>query len=197
MISGLLSTALAEDARSGRLEEWLAQEAPDVTRDDVHALAELVERYLRGVPSAIDALTFMAKEPRFGRGVAFAAGQVLLYLVDEDDLFRDEELGALGLLDDAYLIHACLAGLTTTFPGLGVPAGYEPPDGRTLAVVRTLLPAGVPEALDRTCENLVRVAATLFAAGGGDDGSAPPPSRPALRVAEALAGLAARPNGGG
>ena len=197
MISGLLSAALADDAGAERLEGWLTREAPEVPRDGVHELAELLEGYLRGVPSAVDALTAMAKDPRFGRGVAFAAGQALLYLVDEDDLFRDEELGALGLLDDAYLIHACLAALRTAFPGVDVPAGYQPPDGRARTAVRTLLPAGVPEALDRTCENLVRVAATLFAAGGGAGESALPPSRPALRVADALAGLAARADGGG
>jgi hypothetical protein len=130
----------------------------------------------------------MAKEQRFGRSVAFAAGQVLVYLVDEDDLFRDEELGALGLLDDAYLIHACLAALRYTFPELSVPEGYVPPDEQSLAAVRALLPAGVAEALDRTSESLVRVAAALYS-GGGQDSSGPPSPRPTLRVGEALASL--------
>lgn len=189
MISGLLTSALAEDAGAAQLEDWLAREAPDLTGGDVSELAELLERYMAGVPGAIDALTAMAKDQRFGRGVAFAAGQVLLYLVDEDDLFRDQELGPLGLLDDAYLIYACVAALGTAFPGLDAPASYTPPDERALTAVRTLLPAGVPEALDRTCENLVRVAGTLFSFGGGHDGSAPQPPRPPLRVGDALAGL--------
>jgi hypothetical protein len=195
MISALLSAALAEDAGAARLEDWLTREAPGAPRNEVQELAELLGGYLRGVPSAIDALTAMTKDQRVGRAAAFAAGQALLYLVDEDDLFRDEELGALGLLDDAYLIHACVVALRATFPGLEVPAGYQAPDDRARTAVRALLPAGVPEALDRTCENLVRVAATLFGAGGGQDGPAPPPSRPPLRVSDALAGLAARPDG--
>jgi hypothetical protein len=188
VISGLLSKALAEEVSATRLEAVLAGEAPDVPRADITELAELLERYLSGVPSALDALTTMAKEQPFGRSVAFAAGQVLVYLVDEDDLFRDEELGALGLLDDAYLIHACIAALRSAFPELSVPAGYTPPDERSLAAVRALLPAGVAEALDRTSQSLVRVAAALYS-GGGQDSSAPPSPRPTLRVGDALAGL--------
>jgi hypothetical protein len=188
MISGLLSNALAKEASAARLEAVLSNEAPDIPRADITELAELLERYLNGVPSALDALTNMAKEQPFGRSVAFAAGQVLVYLVDEDDLFRDEELGALGLLDDAYLIHACISALRFVFPELSVPASYTPPDERSLAAVRALLPAGVPDALDRTSQSLVRVAAALYSGGGGDS-SAPPPPRPTLRVGDAVAGL--------
>jgi hypothetical protein len=188
MISELLSSALAEEATAAKLEDWLAREAPDIPRADIRRLAELLEDYLKGVPDALDALTTMAKEPRYGRSVAFTAGQVLVYLVDEDDLFRDAELGALGLLDDAYLIHACLAALPAAFPELSVPAGYAPPNGSALAAVRSLLPAGVPDALDRTCENLVQVAGALYS-GGGDGSSASEPLRLKLRVADALAAL--------
>jgi hypothetical protein len=188
MISGLLSKALAEDATATKLAAVLASEAPDVPGADITKLAELLERYLGSVPSALDALTAMTKEQPFGRSVAFAAGQVLVYLVDEDDFFRDEELGALGLLDDAYLIHACIAALRSAFPELSVPEAYAPPDDRSLAAVRALLPPGVAEALDRTSQNLVRVAAALYS-GGGQDSSAPPSPRPTLRVGEALAGL--------
>jgi hypothetical protein len=188
VISGLLSKALAEDATAAKLESVLASEAPDIPRADITELAELLERYLNGVPSALDALTTMAKEPRVGRSVAFAAGQALVYLVDEDDLFRDADMGALGLLDDAYLIHACIGALRLTLPELSVPDTYAPPDERSLAAVRTLLPAGVAEALDRTTENLARVAAALYS-GGGQNSSAERLPRPTLRVGDALAGL--------
>jgi hypothetical protein len=185
VISGLLSKALAEEASATKLEAVLTREAPEIPRAEIRELAELLERYLNSVPGTLDALTAMAKEQAFGRSVAFAAGQVLVYLVDEDDLFRDAELGALGLLDDAYLIHGCLAALRSAFPELTVPEGYAPPDERSLAAVRALLPAGVAEALDRTSENLVRVAAALYS-GGGQGSSAPPPPRPTLRVSDAL-----------
>ena len=188
MISALLSSALAEEASATKLEDSLAREAPDVASAEIRRLAELLEGYLKGVPDGLDALTAMAKEPPYGRSVAFAAGQVLVYLVDEDDLFRDAELGALGLLDDAYLIHGCLAALSASFPELSVPGGYRPPNGAALAAVRSLLPAGVPDALDRTCENLVRVAAALYSGGGrGSSDSERPPSN--LRVREALAAV--------
>jgi hypothetical protein len=187
MIS-LLSSALAEEATATELEERLAREAPDMPRPDVRRLADVLEGYLNSVPAAIDTLTVMAKEPPYGRSVAFAAGQVLLYLADEDDLFRDADLGALGLLDDAYLIHACLAALRAALPGLSVPAGYAPPNAGAAAAVRSLLPAGVPEALDRTCEELVRVAAALYS-GTRQGSSAPQALRPTLRVADALAAL--------
>jgi uncharacterized membrane protein YkvA (DUF1232 family) len=188
VISGLLSKALAEEASATKLEASLAREAPEISDADIRELAELLERYLTGVPSAIEALTAMAKEQPFGRSVAFVAGQVLLYLVDEDDLFRDADLGALGLLDDVYLIHACVAALRSAFPQLNVPDGYAPPDDRSLAAARALLPAGVADALDRTCENLVQVAAALYS-GGGQGSSAPQPPRATLRVGDALAGL--------
>jgi hypothetical protein len=188
VISELLSSALAEEATATKLEDSLAREAPDIPRADIGRLAELLEDYLKGVPNALDALTAMAKEPSYGRSVAFVAGQALVYLVDEDDLFRDAELGVLGLLDDAYLIHACLAALTAAFPELSVPPGYAPPDGSALAAVRSLLPAGVPDALDRTCENLVRVAAALYS-GGGQGSSASEPPRSTLRVGDALAAM--------
>jgi hypothetical protein len=69
-----------------------------------------------------------------------------------------------------------------------MPAGYARPDERSLAAVRALLPAGVAEALDRTTESLVRVAAALYS-GGGQGSSAERLPRPALRVEDALAGL--------
>jgi hypothetical protein len=188
VISGLLSNALAEEASAARLEAWLANEAPDAPSDEVHELAELLEAYLRGVPSALDTLTAMTKRRPYGRSVAFAAGQVLVYLLDEDDLFREAEFGALGLVDDAYLIHACLEALRFAFPDLDVNSAYTPPDERSRTAVRSLLPAGVADALDRTCENLVGVAAALYS-GGGQGAEAPEPPRANLRIGGALAAL--------
>lgn len=182
MLSDLLASELSEQAATDRL--GAALDAATADGGDVRPLAELVHRYLKSLPAAIDALVTMSKEPGHGRGAAFVAGQALLYLFDEDDLLDDRELGALGLLDDAYLIHRCLAALRASVGG--TPAGL---DERAHAAVRALLPAGVPEALDRTCEDLVRVAMTLY--GGTVDGPAAPQDaqRPALRVDEALAGL--------
>ncbi len=188
MLAALISESLAKQARADDLQAALASQAPDVPSDELRELAELLEKYVHGLPVAIDALTAMTKEPQVGRSVSFAAGQVLLYLIDEDDLFAERELGAIGLLDDTYLVHACIAAVRSAFPQIAAPPGYEPPDARTGAAVRSLLPAGATEALDRTCENLVRVAAALFS---GNAGGAPPPSaeRPGLRVEQALSAV--------
>jgi hypothetical protein len=78
----------------------LAREAPDVAPDELRELADLLEQYLNSLPGAVAALTAMAKEPQVGRSVAFAAGQVLLYVADEDDFLSEGEAGAVGLLDD-------------------------------------------------------------------------------------------------
>ena len=188
MLTHVLTDALAEQAGAQQLEAALTREAAGLPRDEIRALAATLERHLGGIPSALEALAQMSKQPRLGRSVAFVAGQVLLYLLDEDDLCADGEAGGLGLLDDAYLIHASVAALCEVLPGLAVPASYSPPRSSELAAVRALLPAGVAEALDRTCENLVRIAATLFAAGG-DGSPADAPQPPALRVGDALAAL--------
>ncbi len=190
MLAALISESLAKQARADDLQAALASQAPDLRPEDLRELAELLEKYVHGLPVAIDALTAMTKEPQVGRSVSFAAGQVLLYLIDEDDLFAERELGAIGLLDDTYLVHACIAAVRSAFPQIAAPPGYEPPDAHTVAAVRSLLPAGVTDALDRTCENLVRVAAALFSGNGQ---GAPPPSEelPGLRVEQALSAMSA------
>jgi hypothetical protein len=185
MLSDLLARELNDQAATERLGAALDAAAAD--GGDVRPLAELVHGYLASLPAALDALVAMTKERGHGRGAAFAAGQVLLYLFDEQDLLDDRELGALGLLDDAYLVHGCVAALRAALP-TDAGAGYAVPDEQTRSAVRALLPAGVPEALERTCDDLVRVALTLYA-GGGDAGAGEAAPRPALRVGEALAGL--------
>jgi hypothetical protein len=177
-----ISEALAAQASADELTAVLAREAPNVPPDELRELADLLEQYLNSLPGAVAALTTMAKEPQVGRSVAFAAGQVLLYVADEDDLLSEDEVGAIGLLDDTYLAHGCVAAIRAAFPQVGAPAGYEPPDERSVAAVRSLLPAGLTDALDRTCDNLVRVAAGLFSGGGEVPVAEDRPARPSLRV---------------
>jgi hypothetical protein len=190
VLPGSIAGALVEGASADELASVLAQEAPGVAAEELRKLAELLERYLKSLPDAVAALTAMAKDPQVGRGAAFAAGQVLLYVADEDDLLAEDEAGALGLLDDTYLAHACVASIHATFPQIGVPAGYVAPDERSVDAVRSLLPAGLTDALDRTCDNLVRVSAALFSSGG--DGAADRPPRPPLRVEAAVGALRTR-----
>jgi hypothetical protein len=184
-----IAGALVERASADDLESVLAPDAPGVAAEELRELADLLERYLKSLPDAVAALTAMSKEPQVGRSVAFAAGQVLLYVADEDDLLAEDEAGAIGLLDDTYLAHACVASIRAAFPQLGVPAGYVPPDERSVDAVRSLLPAGLTDALDRTSDNLVRVAAGLFSSGGDRPAGADRAPRPQLRVEAAVGAL--------
>ena len=190
-MTGAAATELA-DALAGRVsaeevEAALMSQAQDLPRESIPELSIVLEGYLNSLGGGVAALAAMAKDAQIGRGVAFAAGSVLLYLVDEDDFLPESDAGVLGLLDDTYLVHRCVAALRAAFPQLGAPDGYEPPDERSVAVVRSLLPAGVSDALDRTCENLARAPA-LFA-GRGDGTGGGDAARPPLRVAEAVAAL--------
>jgi uncharacterized membrane protein YkvA (DUF1232 family) len=184
----MLADALAGRATAEEIEAALLSQALELPHEGIHELSAVLKRYLNTLGGGVAALAAMAKDPQIGRGVAFAAGSVLLYLVDEDDFLPESEAGALGLLDDTYLVHRCVAALRAAFPQLGAPDGYEPPDERSVTVVRALLPAGVSDALDRTCENLARAPA-LFAGRGGDGARGDDAARPPLRVAEAVAAL--------
>jgi hypothetical protein len=188
VIGDLLADALAEKASAAELATVLARQEPEIARDELVELANVLERFVQDLPRAIEALSSLTKTPGVGRSVGFALGNVLLYVLDDDDLFDDTEMGAAGLLDDAYLVQACFGALRAAFPQLELPQGYEPPDARAIAAVRSLLPGGVGDALDQTCENLVRVAAALFA--GDAQPAAAPSLRPSLRVHEALGALA-------
>jgi uncharacterized membrane protein YkvA (DUF1232 family) len=184
-ISATLADALAGRTSAEDVEAALLSEAPGLAANEIHELSAVLERYLNSLGDAVAAMTAMVKDAQAGRGVAFAAGSVLLYLVDDDDFLPESEVGAVGLLDDTYLVHRCIAALRGAFPQLPVPSGYEPPDERSTAAVHSLLPAGVADALDRTCESLAR-AAGLFAVGGGAGTLDGGEGRPPLRVGEAL-----------
>lgn len=188
LIGAALAQFLAREATAAQLEQSLERAAPDTAPAELVPLAALLEDYLGRLPAALDALAAMTKTDGAGKSVAFVTGQALLYLVDEDDLFAEHELGAIGLVDDAYFIDRCIAALCSTFPGIAPDEAYRAPDPRTIAVVRSIMPPGVADALDRAADNLVRVAGALFAADGGRN-HGEPPLRPTLRIDEALASL--------
>ena len=182
----MLADALAGRATAEAIESALLSEADGLEAKAIGELAAILERYLNSLGVGLAALSAMAKDPQFGRGVGFAAGSALLYIVDEDDFLPESEVGPLGLLDDTYLVHGCIAALRAAFPELPAPEGYKPPEETSVAAVRSLLQAGVADALDRTCENLAR-AASLFAVGAGAGGAGGNlVVRPPLRVRAAV-----------
>jgi uncharacterized membrane protein YkvA (DUF1232 family) len=166
------------------VEEALHDHAPEATDTEVEQLAAVVGPYLAAVPDALERVFATARDPRCTRAVTFAAGTVLAYLFDEEDLLPEARLGLLGLLDDAYLVHAFADELTRTYP-YAAPTGQAGPGPVAGQVVAGLLPEGVADALLRTCRSTLQVAQALFPAGpaGGVPDDLP---QPGLRVGVAL-----------
>ncbi len=79
------------------------------------AAAEL-SAFIIATPDRIRALTQLIGDPQYGRAVAFGLAQVLVYVIDEHDLYGDAAEGAAGILDDAYLVHRYLEDICRTYP---------------------------------------------------------------------------------
>jgi hypothetical protein len=187
----LMRLGLEEEISSEALAPLLAKYAPEAAPDRVAELAALLEPFLRSMPQALSVAVQMTKSRGCGRAVAFATGQALIYVFDEDDLLPEQDFGIIGLLDDAYLAHIYAGTLSRMYPQADISGvGYQPPDDRTLKVVRSLLPAGVASALERTVDNLLLVANSLFGGGAGAE-EHPPESAPSLRISEAIRAMRA------
>ena len=176
------------DAVASDLGASLAHRAGDADPRRVEALASALRPFLRVVPEALAFVIRAGKDPRVGRAIELASGQVVLYLLDEEDALPEAELGLLGMLDDALLVHSYAAQLLTFYPWLSeVAGGYELPPPATFELVRCLLPAGAAEAIERTSRTILTVSVALV-------GTRPEPRRtdeppPELRIADALAAL--------
>jgi uncharacterized membrane protein YkvA (DUF1232 family) len=182
---GLLRRGFDEEVTAGGLTDALRRHAADVAVDDVENLAISLERVLRAVPDALATALAMSKDPRCGASVAFATGPILNYVLDEEDLLPEASFGALGLLDDAYLVHVFVAMLRQTYPYVETPAAYATPEQHTLEMVASLLPEGVAHALQRTCESTIHVAQAMFSSVRGEV-TADSVFHPEIRVGEAV-----------
>lgn len=164
----LLQESLEREIRRDKLVMELSKHTGKGGADSQHIarLAEKLEPFLGSILNALDMAMKFAKDPQCGRAVSFASAQVVQYCFDEEDLFPEGEYGVLGLLDDAYLVHRFVGMLHQMYPHVNVNnMSYTFPDEITLQLVRTLLPAGVCDALDRTCYNIIQVASALFTSG--------------------------------
>jgi hypothetical protein len=141
-------------------------------RDAMAGLAAELEPFLRQLVDAMAFAIRASKDDGVGRAVAFANGQILHYLLDDDDLLPESELGVLGLLDDAFLVHHYAVQLLAWSPDLAAHAGtYRVPGASAFAIARALLPDGVADALERTSRNVLHVAISLI----GGRAAAPQP----------------------
>jgi hypothetical protein len=185
-MKNLLEQSLDREATAPQLAAALGRYADDVAPELLAPLADRLEVFLRGIPSALSVASLYARDPVCGRAVAFALGEVLYYCFDEADLLPERDFGVLGLLDDAYFVHVFAASLRFLYAHVDISAaGYRPPDHSDFQLVRALLPAGVPDCLDRTCDNVLRVSAAFFS-GGAHGLAAGPQALPVIHVGEAV-----------
>jgi uncharacterized membrane protein YkvA (DUF1232 family) len=106
VVIGLLKDLLGEQITVTGMTEDLRGQDQDLSPDDAEALAEVLVPFIRSVPDALAWAIEMSKDRRCGRAVAFGTGSVLHYVFDEEDLLPEATFGAVGLIDDAFLVHA-------------------------------------------------------------------------------------------
>lgn len=176
---------------AGDLAEDIGRHIPEGSSGRVRELAGRMRWFITGMVDAISFASRAAHDPRAGRAIAFANGQVFGYLFDENDLLPENEFGLLGLVDDAYLAHRHAAELLALFPWLAEQTGtYQVPASEQVELVRALLPAGAADALDRTSRTVVSVALALIGtAVDPHSGTASASLAPVPRVYEALSQL--------
>jgi hypothetical protein len=182
----LLKRALDDELSDERVAAALRAHGDGAIDEEVERLATVLEQFLRGLPDALAWALALSKDSRCGRAVAFATGSILNYVFDDDDLLPETSFGSLGLLDDAYLVHAFAARLAQAYPYAQPDVDYAAPDGAAFEVVASLLPDGVAQALLRTCESTLLVAQALIPQAPGEDGAEPAAVLPAIRVNEAI-----------
>ncbi len=176
-----LRMGLAERASQDQIAAALFAQGFGGDERRLAAAAAELSAFIIATPDRIRALTQLIGDPQYGRAVSFGLAQILVYVVDEHDLYGDAAEGAAGMLDDAYLVHRYLEDVCRTYPAVRERVGALG-SRETGALVARLLPEGIAAALDRTSERLLLVGASLFQAGsvGSSIPLEPPP--PKLRL---------------
>jgi hypothetical protein len=182
--------ALAGDNLATALARHVGAGDPNAAR----ALARAIEPFVRSLVDAVAFAIRASKDEQAGRAITFANGQILHYLLDDEDLVPEAELGVVGLLDDALLVHHYAAQLVTWYPWLGeLVAPYAVPSVDSFALVRDLLPDGVTDALERTSRSVLTTAATLIGTHSPPGAARAAATPTILQLDRALARLATRP----
>jgi hypothetical protein len=156
-----LRTGLAQQASPERVADDLRALGLNADEPQLTTAAARLSAFISATPDRIRALIRITTHPQHGRAVAFGLAQVLVYALDENDLVSETSSAAVGLLDDAYLVHRFLADVCQAYPATRELAGSID-DFETRDLVGRMLPPGVATALDRTSERLVLVGASLF-----------------------------------
>ena len=164
VVIGPLRDLLVEQITVTGMTEDLRGQDQDLSPDDAQAVAEVLVPFIRSMPDALAWAIEVSKDRRCGRAVAFGTGSVLHYVFDEEDLLPEATFGALGLIDDAFLVHAFVRHIHEAFPFAAPDVAYEPPALSAIQLVGALLPDGVAAALLRTCKGVIQVATAWFTA---------------------------------
>jgi hypothetical protein len=167
-----LRLGLADQASPERVAEDLRALGVEADDSQLSAAAAQLSAFINSTPDRIRALIRISTHPQHGRAVAFGLAQVLVYALDENDFVSETSSAAVGLLDDAYLVHRFLTDVCQAYPALRELAGNID-DFEMRSLVGRMLPAGVATALDRTSERLLLVGASLFTVAAT---STPPPA---------------------
>ncbi len=100
-----LRMGLAERASQDQIAAALVAQGFGGDERRLAAAAAELSAFIIATPDRIRALTQLIGDPQYGRAVSFGLAQILVYVVDEHDLYGDAAKGAAGMLDDAYLVH--------------------------------------------------------------------------------------------
>lgn len=161
LLSKTFDRDISKDQMIAALSKYFKNES--TSSEQIDELASLLEKFIGSMVSGFEVANQFTKDPHFGRAVSFAIGQIIQYCFDEEDLFPEREFGILGLLDDAYLVNRFIGMLYQLYPHVEISkTKYDPCDKYTLQVVRALMPIGVCDSLDRTCNNLFLVSNAFF-----------------------------------
>lgn len=189
-----IRTGIERALAGEKLASALARHAGASNAEGTKALARAIEPFVRSLVDAVAFLTRASKDEHAGRAISFANGQILHYLLDDQDLLPEVELGVIGLLDDALLVHHYAAQLVTWYPWLReLVAPYQVQAVDTFVLVRDLLPDGVADALERTSRSVLTTAATLIGTRSRPAETPATGASTVLRVDRALVRLASTP----
>ena len=148
----------------------LAAQEPNASEQELQSLSQTISQLLGTIPANIRLINAYIEHPLCRKPLGFAFGEVLRYCFDEKDLLPEQTFGALGLIDDAYLLQALSNLLPLYFP-YAVPTKVEAVPFESRSVIENLLPEGVVTALDRTAHSILDVAVAMFGSGGQEGGN--------------------------
>ena len=115
-----VEAAVGEEVRTGRLATILENLFEELrqTRDPeaIRRLLDFITRYVRAAPDILEAVSSAAKDERVLTRIRPVVDAATSYWDMKEDVIPDD-LGLLGLTDDAYFSHSLMHRVATTYEG--------------------------------------------------------------------------------